>query len=825
MSWIISAIKIQGIKGVLDQSGDFYLSKNKRPKSMVVFAPNGCGKSGYADAIEYLFSEDGMVEHLGKGGADSERGGKHALPHVLAVERGIESQVSLSLLNTVTGETINLTREVKTGRSDPRPTELDNIIRLAPAHRILRQHDLRRFVVEMSPGDKYSELARWIGLSKLEQILKQLVTTKNTLQNTNLDREFKERETDLKVNTNNEIVAFDLPTVLHWCANQASSYLEAIPTIQNIDDLPPVVKDLQKARDDIIRNSGASDAYEAKQSLEKELPKLLGADGLLAICNHDLLEARSADDTYQTELGKAKNNIFQEVWTSSSKLLTETHVENCPICNTEWPKTEVGSQEVAVKLLQSNLRSLSEVKIAESFKFEKFQTLISNITFLSINLNSLIQNLRILKSDNLILQLETTVNELKPVLSSIGLSTQIEKAVSGAINQVSTYIDAKLMPGLEKFEIKELPETAKKIDQIAKNIENLKETAKRLGELEIERQEYRKVEKSFDLVANTIRERAAQLTNQVVDAFRDDVLSIYRAIHPNSIVPNIHIVPNTEDRTLGLRIDFHHPGRTVPPAGYLSESYINTLGLSLFISSVRLFNKDFPFILLDDIVSSYDADHRARIVDVIAEQLENFQVFLTTHDGRFYAMLRDRLNEKDWKFEKIVTWNFEHGPQRESDAGRPDEVEQIIANNSPDIAGNVVRQYMEEWLDKMCAKYKAYTLHKRGFKDFDRTLFDLWSPFIDRLKTIKGNFFENNIESENCYSRLKAHSLLNFYSHSQSNPYEWPDISDVQYVWIEFQAFEKLFNCASCGKQLKFEHEESRLYCTCGGQISRPSTK
>ena len=168
MSWIISAIKIQGIKGVLDQSGDFYLSKNKRPKSMVVFAPNGCGKSGYADAIEYLFSEDGMVEHLGKGGADSERGGKHALPHVLAVERGIESQVSLSLLNTVTGETINLTREVKTGRSDPRPTELDNIIRLAPAHRILRQHDLRRFVVEMSPGDKYSELARWIGLSKLE---------------------------------------------------------------------------------------------------------------------------------------------------------------------------------------------------------------------------------------------------------------------------------------------------------------------------------------------------------------------------------------------------------------------------------------------------------------------------------------------------------------------------------------------------------------------------------------------------------------------------------------------------------------------------------
>lgn len=598
-----------------------------------------------------------------------------------------------------------------------------------------------------------------------------------------------------------------------------------IPTINNIDDLPIVVKDLQNVRDEIIRKSGASDAYDAKQSLENELPILLGDEGLLATCNHAISEAKSADKRYQAEFGKAKNKIFHDVWTSSSILLTDTPVESCPICNTEWPKTKAGSQEFAVKLLQSNLRSLSELKVAEKFYTEKFQTLISNICVLSDKLNFLIQNLRILKSDNLITQLETTVNELKPVISAIGLSAQIENTATGAINQLSIYMNTKLTPGLKNLEIKEIPQTAKKIDQIAKNIENLSEAAKRLGELDVERQEYRKVEQKFDIVATTIRERAAQLTNQVVDAFRDDVISIYQAIHPNSIVPNIHIVPNTEDRTLGLRIDFHQPGRTVPPAGYLSESYINTLGLALFISSVRLFNKDFPFILLDDIVSSYDAEHRARIVDVIAEQLGNFQVFLTTHDGRFYAMLRDRLNGKDWKFEKIVTWNFEHGPKRESDAGRPEEVEQIIANSVPCIAGNVVRQYMEEWLDKMCAKYEAYTMHKRGFKDFERTLFDLWNPFIDRIKSLKGNFFENQIESDNSYSRLKTHSLLNYYSHSQSNPYEWPNIGDVQYVWIEFQAFEKLFNCAACGKQLKFEHEESKLYCTCGGQIYRPKTE
>ena len=86
MSWKIRKLSVKGVKGVLDRSGDFDFGDGK---SIAVYAPNGCGKSGYADAVEYLYSKDGAVEHLGQGGADSERGGKHAIPHVLAEEKGI----------------------------------------------------------------------------------------------------------------------------------------------------------------------------------------------------------------------------------------------------------------------------------------------------------------------------------------------------------------------------------------------------------------------------------------------------------------------------------------------------------------------------------------------------------------------------------------------------------------------------------------------------------------------------------------------------------------------------------------------------------------
>ncbi len=171
MTWIISKISIQGVKGVLDRAGDFSLGKKGKHKSIAVFGRNAHGKSGYADAIEYLFSQDGAVEHLGKGSAESEQGGKHALPHVLAEEKGITPQIVAEFTNSDTGESINVTRLVYTGRSDTRPVELEPILEKAPAYHILRQHDLRHFVVDMTPGQKFEEFARWIGLQNATTIL------------------------------------------------------------------------------------------------------------------------------------------------------------------------------------------------------------------------------------------------------------------------------------------------------------------------------------------------------------------------------------------------------------------------------------------------------------------------------------------------------------------------------------------------------------------------------------------------------------------------------------------------------------------------------
>jgi hypothetical protein len=255
----------------------------------------------------------------------------------------------------------------------------------------------------------------------------------------------------------------------------------------------------------------------------------------------------------------------------------------------------------------------------------------------------------------------------------------------------------------------------------------------------------------------------------------------------------------------------------VPPAGYLSEAQINTLGVALFLSSVRLFNKEFPFVFLDDIVSSYDADNRARIVDVIAEYMSGFQIFLTTHDERFYVHLKQRLEGENWLFERIAGYEFEKGPKRECDNLRPPQIDELIAEGDPYIAGNAVRQFMEEWLDKMCERYEVNTPHKRGNREYQRTLYDFWQPFLGRVLKL-GSGFGHHISVSLPYQHLKGNMLINYYSHYQANPYEWPAIGDVTYIWENFQEFVRMYNC-SCGKLLKYDSSDSKLYCTCGGAI------
>jgi hypothetical protein len=822
MTWRVEKIRVQGVKGVLTASGEFKL---KGGRSIAIFAPNACGKSGYADALEYFFSADGLVEHLGKGGSDSERGGKHAIPHILASERGIEPSISVSLRETdESGRTLSnveVTRPVRTGRADELPAFLRGIVAAAPAQRILRQHDLRRFVVDLEPRGKYAEFARWVGLERLEQVLTHLTTAGNALDRQDLDREIAERKVTLRQQTNASISDEAMEEeVFRWCTTAGKSLLKEEVLLDKLEDLAPLSQRLRERRDSItLASRDVSEKEKAKVRLRNAHEVLSSPETGISATRHALSAALAAGREAVRVAAAAKQIVFQRVWQESEKVLAELEVSVCPVCQTPWERGQAGTQKVALQFLSEALESLAEVRGAEKNAHEAAARVSRKVA-------ALVDRTSVLTSDLATLGLGKAKDSVPDLSAQKGRLTKPDSNqatwgddVTTCLDELESFLVKHLEPIVSSLPDAALPIEAAPFDALAQKFGIVQDSLRRLKDLQARRESFQAVRDSFRKVAGLIQNETAGLLKRIVDSLRDEVNRVYKKIHPASKIPIVHIDPDTETKSLLLRVDFHEKGRTVPPAGYLSESQINTLGISLFISAVRLFNSSFPLVVLDDIVSSYDADHRARIADVVAEDLSRFQVLLTTHDELFYQILRARLQDAGWLFDRISSWSLDAGPKREEDTIDLRRVNELIKEGDPQAAGNAVRQHMEAWLDRICEQYDVLTVHRRGTREFRRTLYDFWEPFLHRCKTIKNDFFTTRLEPAPSYQRLKSHNLLNYYSHAQSDPYSWGSIGDVVYVRDEFTDFTRLFLCSSCGKNLKYHRDSHALFCTCGGGI------
>ncbi|MCL5952148.1 MAG: hypothetical protein M1132_10595 [Chloroflexi bacterium] len=819
MTWTVSALSIRGVKGVLDRAGDFRLKpKDGKPKSIAIFGRNGHGKSGYADAVEYLFSLDGAVEHLGKGGADSEQGGKHAIPHVLAAEKGINPEISVEFTEIETGKRILAKRPVVTGRIDARPPELEAVLAQSPAHRILRQHDLRRFVVEMAPGEKFAEFAKWIGLEGMARLLLHLTTTENTLGDTDVDREISERLKSIVSQTSGAVTAFDKDTIIKWCRAECERHAGEIPPSSSPENIEHLLDVLRSCRETVFLQSKTAEAITLKSQMQKALDVLVGANGRLALVSNAVISALEAERARDEAQSRASQSVFQEIWERARLLLETKELDTCPVCQTPWPDTVAGSADGALVFLRRSLESLSQFKKSETHYQRQRETLKDTLQTIRQSLTNVTELAKALSLESVLNQIHGLDATCSSLVQSRQPLQQLQDPIADFVANCSVLAVESIPLAMSGQAIVCGSATVSEIDVAIRRLELLQESVSRLEILTRQQAEIRNVEMQFKRVADKIRSEAKTVADNAIDALRSDVEKIYKTIHPGGAIPNIFIEIDADKKTLTMRVNFHSKQRKVPPGGYLSESQINTLGLALFLSSVRLFNKDFPFIFLDDIVSSYDADNRARIVDVLAEFMDGFQIFLTSHDERFYAHLKHRLEGSGWLFERISGYDFDRGPRREADNIRPDEIESLLTEGDANLAGNAVRQYMEEWFDRICEKYEVRTIHRRDAREYQRTLADYWQPFAERALGLGGSYGTYLADSLP-FQRLKATPLINYYSHYQANPYEWSSLGDVKYVWAEFRAFIKLFNCAGCGKILKFDNSESKLYCTCGKAI------
>ena len=152
---------------------------------------------------------------------------------------------------------------------------------------------------------------------------------------------------------------------------------------------------------------------------------------------------------------------------------------------------------------------------------------------------------------------------------------------------------------------------------------------------------------------------------KVIDTLKERVNILYLAVHPEeSKTPTIRLDLSTDTKQpqLNLLTNFSPNRQGVVPSGYLSDSQVHTLALSLRLAAILVLNKEVPIIVLDDVVTSYDADHRKSIAAMLADHFKGFQIILVTHDERFFNYLQDHL-PTSWVFKRIITIEKDYGPR------------------------------------------------------------------------------------------------------------------------------------------------------------------
>ena len=138
---------------------------------------------------------------------------------------------------------------------------------------------------------------------------------------------------------------------------------------------------------------------------------------------------------------------------------------------------------------------------------------------------------------------------------------------------------------------------------------------------------------------------------------------------------------------------------------YLSESHLNSLGIALFLASVKLFNKRSNFFVLDDVITSFDIGHRRRLIRLFADQFKDWQIVLLTHESFWFDLVKRELRPCG-RLAAEVHSDAENGTQLQ--ASPMDLWELIGTKRKRHLAvANDVRTLIERVLKQLCVRLEV----------------------------------------------------------------------------------------------------------------------
>lgn len=795
----IKKVTISNFRGIsLPIQLNFY--KGNKPNSVLIMGRNGSGKSSIVDAWEWFLK--GGIEHLNREGVTM---GDY--PHKLCNGENCFMEVEFS------DSVIKAAKRSFNAKKVTMPTpggEYEQFINGNFANHpfFLRYRDLQNFVYKRQK-EKYEYLAFYFGLNDFTDFQNNLQTALTRFDQL-IERETKQTlDLELKVL---QLINPQTQVTENSVLQRINEALELF-SLRKIADLKGVKPALGSIKELIDQNQANKEELQWRNVVQtlSDLQNLKFEQPIAEELNSSFAKLKVSEESI--------TKVFlTQLYQQGLQIIPKLNDQNvCPLCDHVY----VGN---LIEHVQDKHEKLQEV-IDLKARLELCQrALLSNCKTLKSNLSTLL-NLRDVPDENYLTEVKSKAKSIiqlcNPIITLLDTELLAHQSINIAADTLQTEVSKfteLLNDKLQKIHarIEELKEInlGSKLAEVYNQLKTLVihyydfelSSAKKV-QLQALRTKYQTI---FDELTVYITIRMQQIFNSI----SSDVVAFFNILEDNHAYlkkPNV-VLKTDKNKAIELSIEFS--GEIVMPAyKYLSESQVNSFGLAVFLASVKQFNPEFKFIVLDDVINSFDIYKRKRIINLIATYFKGYQFLVTTHDDIFFEELARAF--QSWERLKFTNWDYQNGPTYLLARNYIERIEQALTEDAPTIAGQQLGQYLEWILGVLCESWKVKTEHKLSNQYTLSELFDpLKAKIITQLK--KGGQVHQLVALiEEFENPIGFRNFCAHYKNAATN-YTCDELKPILYKWKEIEA---LLYCNISKSYVTFRKAGSveSLICACGG--------
>jgi len=784
----VERIKIEEFRGIRELTVDLGSA------NFAVCGPNGTGKSGIVDALE--FGLTGTISRLVGKGRGTLSVKEHG-PHVNSRTHPEKAVVTLEVLIQSLGKKATITRNVKSPKApkitpdDPAVLAVFEHVQRHPEFSLSRREIIKYVLAE--PGVRAEEVQALLQLDKLDTTRKLLLKISNAAT-----RDLKGLEGE------RDRAATHLMSALGIAEVKAQTLLAAVNVKRASLDLPVLTKleATTSIRDGLETQSGVSAPKVPKIQAKTDIAHGLASLAAIKTPENEAAWAGVADALTALKGNEAKlADMTRDGMLATALALFDE--EHCPVCETEWEPAEFRS---VVEAQRQQLKAAA----AERTRVEQ---LIEPVIDALEGLRPMLRQLAVYARD-------------LPTPLAFEPFAVVAKEADRRAEVLRNFLPLDEAIAALDTDWKDVEPALEHIAKLSASVEALPEPSDRdaardfltVGQerLELWRQAMTKY------AAGKAKADAAAKVHALYGATCDKALdSIYKEVEADFRSYYRDINGDDESKfeaqltpslgKLGFEVDFYGKG-FFPPGAYHSEGHQDGMGLCLYLALMKhMLGDRFTFAVLDDVLMSVDAGHRREVCTLLRTRFPNTQFVLTTHDPVWLNHMKSSKLAAGKSAVTFRKWHVDHGPREWKQTDVWVEVDQLVANNEVRAAAGQLRHYLEyaaaEWCARLGGRVEYRSDGKYELGDLLPAAIGAMNELYRKAKTTSQSWGDKARVDE-INGRHTAFTAAVTQSQSEQweiNPAvhfnEWANLQrqDFEPVVAAFKQLERQFECPACG--------------------------